>query len=119
VSETINFQHVCDEFLLLAAQNCDGSEHSSVGVHSFCNEHFSQVAEGWRTDIAVKLEKDGLGSSRNNGEDDQEFFINLAGKIHANQIKESRKPKWFFEKVRDIPRSDWIALIAVAIAIFK
>jgi hypothetical protein len=117
VSKTIDFQHVCDEFLLFAARNCDGSEYSFVGAHFFCGKHFPEVPEGWRTEIAVKLAKDGLGSSRNNGESDQEFFINSDGLIRAKEIEKSKAPKSFFDKVRDIPRSDWISIGAFLVSI--
>jgi hypothetical protein len=116
MSEIFDFEFYCEELLIFAAKNCDGSEHSCVGADFFYTQNFPDMPDRWRSDAAITLAARGLGWSRNGGED-QEFFIGPQGLIRAKEIEKKRKPRGLADLLRAVPRSDWVSFSAVIVSI--
>lgn len=84
---------------------------ASLGIHAEPSEL-----------IAFTSDNDGLRGSRSLTTKSIRFTMNAEGRRHARALEDSLRPKTLRDRLRAIPRSDWIALGALGIsliALFK
>jgi hypothetical protein len=69
--------------------------------------------------IIDALEARGFGRIEPPNDDPGErlFYINHNGVLHAKELIERDRPKSFGERIKLIPRSDWIAVLALLVSL--
>lgn len=116
-----DYQTYLDDLLVAVADQQSGSEIQSVNLQIIHDKQFRNCPPTWLDTAATEMLRCGYGVDWQDSAN-RSFRINGAGLKHAQFIRNNRKTKTFFDHVRAIPRSDWIAFVALivsAIALFK
>ncbi len=92
-----------------------------MDLFDLCARHQIGFHDTWVMTVGEDMERLGWGKDTSTLQH-KRFLINGGGLARAAEIRSARRPKPLLAKVRDVPRSDWIAFMALivsAIALFK
>jgi hypothetical protein len=110
------FEHFRDSFLVACADAQVGSAPLPIAVEEFCADRFPDALPTWVFNVTATLANMGLGGDWSTLEQ-HVFVINGDGLAAAGKIREARRKKSLMERIQHIPRSDWISLGALAVAL--
>ncbi len=116
-----SYADFCDQFLVACAENQNSDEIEPIEVEAFCAKHFPKAAPTWVQSVTRTLVEMNLGDDWST-HDGHTFVINGHGILMADKIRHNQRPKSIIDKIRSVPRSDWIALgafVVSLIALFK
>jgi hypothetical protein len=92
-----------------------------LDIEDLCKRHGIFAHETWISTVGHDMQSLGWGKADSDLEEHR-FLINGGGLARAAEVRQTRKPVSFFDRVRSVPRSDWIAILAFVvsvIALFK
>jgi len=105
-----------DDLIVALADAQTGTEVAPIDVIARHAIQFRDKPESWAYVAAKEMESRGWGSSYVTW--GEHFFkINGAGLARAQQVREERRKKSFAERMRQIPRSDWIAIFSALVSL--
>ncbi len=116
-----DYSKFCQDVLLACADAQHGDQTVPLDIEALCQTQFPTAPPTWVENITKTLVGQGFGDDWSTM-DGHRFLITGAGLLEADAIRKMRNPKSFVERIRDVPRSDWISLTAVVvslIALFK
>ena len=108
-----------ETLVLLAASKQSGTEVTAIRLVAEIRREQPTWSDVLVDQTINDLDSRALGQIRAPQDDpgEREFFIDYRGIQFARQIQERRRPKSYLERARLVPRSDWIALGALAILV--
>jgi hypothetical protein len=104
-----------DELFLLMlrlSRSGAGPEFDLISICRDCN-----VSATPKQLLAFTSDNDGWRGAKSNTTSSIRFTLNAEGKRHALALEADRKSLTFFDRIRSIHRSDWIALGAFMVSI--
>ena len=90
-------------------------------IADLCARHGIKAHETWIMTVGRDMESLGWGRDTSTTKQ-RRFLINGGGLARAVEVRKARRPVPLFDRAKAVPRSDWIALLALivsAIALFK
>jgi hypothetical protein len=102
--------------LLFAADLQTGETRIGADLEWFVQHQRADIPPTWKETVISDLVAKGYGKDwttlKTRG-----FLIGGLGLEQAERIRESRRPKSLLERIRSVPRSDWIALGALLVSL--
>ncbi len=114
MGKPLTFDQFREEFLISAANWQNGKSPTPIGAYTISYREFPLVPEAWIPQVVELLIKQGLGSCRNTG-DDQEFYISGEGLLKATRIKSSRT---IFGRMKMFTFDNWMSILALIFSAF-
>jgi hypothetical protein len=105
-----------EEVLIAIADEQEPPGLGEVDLFDLCRRRQIPFQETWVHLLPRDLEDLGYGSDHSTMSA-RRFLINGAGLAAAAEAREVRRPKSAWDKVRSVPRSDWIALGAFIVSV--
>ena len=110
-----------DSVIVALADDQEPPGLGDLDLKDLCARHQIGFHDTWLMTVGADMEQLGWGTDTSTLKQ-RRFLINGAGLARATEVRRARKPVRLRDRIRNVPRSDWIALSALivsAIALFK
>jgi hypothetical protein len=112
-----DFAKYIDDMVLALADGQSGTNLVAIDLNVIHHRDFPDTPPTWLQLAAPELTRLGYGDLAWDAGNSRAFLINGAGVIRAAQIREDRRSKSIWEKIKSVPRSDWIAIGAFIVSL--